>query len=58
MIKNELDEINRLIKLGVVYKGPFYKAYRYGNVYVINPHIIKKGKYLNKNLASLFNDIN
>ena len=51
-------KLNILISRGLLYYGKVFKEHKYGKVYVINPHIIKKGHKLNENLISLFDDIN
>lgn len=50
-------KLNRLIQLGLLYYGS-YKHYKSsGKVYILNPHIIRKGRYLSSGLPNLFNKL-
>lgn len=51
------NKINRLIKIGALYHGIMAEHKRLGKVYIINPHIIRKGVKLKESLGTLFNPI-
>lgn len=50
-------KLNRLKQLGVLHYGIMKENKRLGKVYIVNPHIIRKGRKLKGSLATLFNDI-
>ena len=50
-------KLNSLILSGLLFYGILPKKKRLGKVYIINPHVLKKGKKLDKNIAPLFNDV-
>ena len=50
-------KLNRLEDSGLLYHGYIRQRRRYGKVYVVNPHLIKKGHKHGAFLAELFNDI-
>lgn len=51
------NKINRLIEMGALYHGKMIEHKRLGKVYIINPHIIRKGVKLKESLGTLFNPI-
>ena len=50
-------KLNRLIKLDVLYYGIMKENKKLGKVYIVNPHIIRKGIKLKGSLATIFDDI-
>jgi hypothetical protein len=50
-------KLNRLTKLGVLHYGIMKENKRLGKVYIVNPHIIRKGVKLKGSLALIFDDI-
>ena len=51
------NKLNSLIKLGLLYYGEIKEKKSWGKVYILNPHLIRKGKFLKKYLKEIFNDI-
>lgn len=47
-------KIKKLINLNILFKG---EMYRYKKVYVVNPHVLKKGVEFNSELLTYFNEI-
>jgi len=45
-------KLNELIKIGAMYYGPINRKSK--KVYIINPHIIKKGKTTRQNIVAIF----
>ncbi len=50
-------KLNVLVNSGLLYYGKITRSEFKSRVYVVNPHIIKRGRYFEKYLSSLFNDI-
>lgn len=50
-------KLNRLVELNVLFYGVFKDKKSMGKVYVINPHLIRKGAKLRATLGDIFNDI-
>ena len=50
-------KLNRLKHLGVLHYGIMRENKRLGKVYIVNPHIIRKGVKLKGSLATIFDDI-
>ncbi len=50
-------KLNRLLKQNVLYYGTFKDKKSMGKVYVVNPHLIRKGNKLRAILGDIFNDI-
>jgi hypothetical protein len=50
-------KLNRLEKLGVIHYGILKENKNLGKVYIVNPHIIRKGVKLKGSLGSIFDDI-
>jgi hypothetical protein len=48
-------KLNKLITIGAIYYGPINRNSK--KVYVINPHIIKKGKTIKQNIVAIFHEI-
>ena len=48
-------KLNKLIAIGTIYYGPVNRKSK--KVYVINPHIIKKGKVIRQNIVRIFQAI-
>jgi hypothetical protein len=48
-------KLNKLIKIGAMYYGPINRKSK--KLYVINPHIIKKGKTTRNDIVAKFNSI-
>lgn len=51
------NKINRLIETGALYYGTMREHKRLGKVYIINPHILRKGTKFKVSLGELFNPI-
>lgn len=51
------NKLNNLIGLGLLYHGEIKEKKGWGKVYVVNPHLIRKGKSVKKYLGEIFNDI-
>ena len=51
------NKLNNLIELGVLYHGEIKEKKSWGKVYVLNPHLARKGKILKGYLKEIFNDI-
>ena len=50
-------KLKRLEKLGILHYGIMRENKRLGKVYIVNPHIIRRGVKLKGSLATLFDDI-
>lgn len=50
-------KLHRLEELGVLHYGIMRENKRLGKVYIVNPHIIRKGLKLKGSLATIFDDI-
>lgn len=50
-------KLNRLEKLGVLHYGIMKENKMLGKVYIVNPHIIRKGHKLKGSLKTMFDDI-
>lgn len=50
-------KLNVLVNSGLLYYGKITRSEFKSRVYVVNPHIIKRGVYFESYLSSLFNDI-
>ena len=50
-------KLNVLVNSGLLYYGKITRSEFKSRVYVVNPHIIKRGVYFENYLSSLFNDI-
>ena len=50
-------KLNVLVNSGLLYYGKITSSEFKSKVYVVNPHIIKRGVYFENYLSSLFNDI-
>jgi hypothetical protein len=50
-------KLKKLEKLGVLYYGMMKENKRLGKVYIVNPHIIRRGVKLKGSLALMFDDI-
>ena len=50
-------KLNSLIELGILYHGEIKEKKSWGKVYVLNPHLVRKGKILRGYLKEIFNDI-
>ena len=50
-------KLNRLVDHNVLYYGIFKDKKSMGKVYVVNPHLIRKGNKLRAILGDIFNDI-
>lgn len=50
-------KLNRLVKSGLLYHGTIKEKKGFGKVYIINPHLLRKGKEQSSTLSSLFDDI-
>ncbi len=50
-------KLKKLEKLGVLYYGIMRENKRMGKVYIVNPHIIRKGLKLKNSLSMIFEDI-
>ena len=50
-------KLNRLLEQNVLYYGIFKDKKSMGKVYVVNPHLIRKGNKLRAILGDIFNDI-
>lgn len=51
------NKLNNLIDLGLLYHGEIKEKKGWGKVYVLNPHLARKGKILKGYLKEIFNDI-
>jgi predicted transcriptional regulator len=51
------NKLNNLIDLGLLYHGEIKEKKGWGKVYVVNPHLVRKGKSVKKYLGEIFNDI-
>ncbi len=51
------NKLNSLIELGLLYHGEIKEKKAWGKVYVLNPHLVRKGKILKGYLKVIFNDI-
>jgi Mn-dependent DtxR family transcriptional regulator len=50
-------KLNRLIEMNLLDHSKAKYGFKEKKVFRINPHIIKKGRQLNKQLPQLFNDV-
>lgn len=50
-------KLNRLEKLGAIHYGILKENKNLGKVYIVNPHILRKGIKLKGSLGSIFDDI-
>lgn len=50
-------KLNALVNLNLLYYGKLHYRKSLGKVYVVNPHLLKKGKTFDKRLMSYFDDI-
>ena len=51
------NKLNSLIELGLLYHGEIKEKKSWGKVYVLNPHLTRKGRILKGYLKVIFNDI-
>jgi len=51
------NKLNSLIELGILYHGEIKEKKSWGKVYILNPHLVRKGKILKGYLKEIFFDI-
>jgi hypothetical protein len=50
-------KLNSLEKIGVIHHGIMKENKRLGKVYIVNPHIIRKGHKMKQSLGTIFDEI-
>lgn len=50
-------KLNSLVDMNAIVYDEIYKIFSYGKVYIVNPHIIKKGRNIKPELLEVFNPI-
>ena len=50
-------KLNSLVKIGVIHHGIMKENKRLGKVYIVNPHIIRKGHKMKQSLGTVFDEI-
>jgi hypothetical protein len=50
-------KLKNLDKIGVIYHGIMKENKRLGKVYIVNPHIIRKGHKMKQSLGTIFDEI-
>lgn len=50
-------KLNSLVEMNAIVYDEIYKIFSYGKVYLVNPHIIKKGRNIKPKLLEVFNPI-